>query len=218
MCGFRFSITTFLVVITLLSIGLWAFVSQTDKAANLTYSLFLGLVCLATCGIWLTIDSPRRFWLGFAIFGWIYWVVGFDANLSSPAYQRGLIYYSSNVQQASARLITSDLLDYAETHLTASRRVGVKVMGQWRGGGFYPATITQVNGDQYTIAWDDGSAPQVTPASQLQPLKTHSRVAGHSVLGALIALLGGACVAWLFDPERNKKNTPGVPTSSPPAK
>jgi hypothetical protein len=89
--------------------------------------------------------------------------------------------------------------------------VGDKVLAVWRGGGSYPGTIRQIDGNQYLIAWDDGSAPQLTPLSSIQPLQLHSRVAGHSVLGALAALIGGMLVAALFEPKREE---PGRPTSA----
>lgn len=204
---FRFSITSFLIVVTLLAFGMSAYVSQTEWMGNLTYTLFLGLACLATAGAVLVRGSQQRFWLGFALFGWCYWFVGFDASLSTggrnyqPAFYWG---YSVASQSTGPRLFTSDLLDYAETHLVARRKVGDKVMAIWRGGGYYPGTITQVTGGQYMVAWDDGSAPQLTPAASIQPYKLHSRVAGHSMLGALAALLGGLIVAAIFEPKKEE--------------
>ena len=207
---FRFSITSFLVVITLVAFGLSAYVAQTEWMGNLTYTLFLSLLCLAAAGAVLVRGSQQRFWLGFAIFGWCYWFIGFDVSVNNNrGYQQfGLWGYSSMPQPAGARLFTSDLLDYSETHLVARRNVGDKVMAVWRGGGYYPGTIRQIDGNQYLIAWDDGSAPHLPPPSSIQPLKLHSRVAGHSVLGSLIALVGGMVVSAWFEPKKEEPTKP----------
>lgn len=205
---FTFSITSFLIVVTLLALGFSAYVSQSEWTADLTYTLFLGLLCLATCGAWLVRGSQQRFWLGYAIFGWCYWFVGFDVALTSNRNYQGFGNWGSQSSQSTGpRLFSSDLLDYAETHLTASRKVGAKVMAQWRGGSYYPGTITQISGEQYLVAWDDGSGPQLTSAAQIQALKTHSRVAGHAILGSLAALVGGMLVAGMFEPKVEK---PGI--------
>jgi hypothetical protein len=207
---FRFSITSFLVVTTLLAFGLSAYVAQTEWMGNLTYTLFLSLLCLAAAGAMFVRGSQQRFWIGFAVFGWCYWFVGFDASVTSNrAYQQfGMWGYSTMPQPSGPRLITSDILDYTETHLVARRNVGDKVMAVWRGGGFYPGTIRLISGNQYLIAWDDGSAPQMTPPSSIQPLKLHSRVAGHSVLGGLAALIGGMVVAAWFEPKKEEASKP----------
>ena len=200
---FRFSITSFLIVVTLLAFGMSAYVSQKEWLGNLTYTLFLGLACLAVAGAILLRGSQQRFWLGFAIFGWCYWFVGFDTSLTNnrnyPMY--GLWGYSAMPQPTGPRLFTSDLLDYSEMHLVARREVGDKVMAVWRGGSYFPGTIREVADGQYLIAWDDGSPPQMTPPAQIQPFKLHSRVAGHSMLGAIAALIGGLVVAGFFEPK-----------------
>lgn len=185
---------------TLLSIGLWAYVNQSDWAANITYTLFFACLCLATGAAAILRDDRRPFWLGVAIFGWAYWLIGFDVSLSTSRAQPVGFWAYSNIQPSTGpRLFTSDLLDLAEQHLTASRQVGAVVMAQWRNGGLYRGTITAVTDDnQFVVQWDDGSAPQTTPGSQVFPLKTHSRVAGHSVLGGLFALAGGITLACLF--------------------
>jgi hypothetical protein len=210
MSGFRFSITSGLVAMTLLCVGLWAYVNQSDWAADITYSVFFFLICLAG-GAALTLrDDRRTFWLGFAIFGWAYWLVGFDVTMSSNRYQQTLWLYSgSQPQTLGPRLFTSDLLDFAEVHLTASRKIGAAVMAQWRGGGLYRGIITEISpdGEQYLVKWDDGSTPQFTPSSQIFPVKTHSRVAGHSVLGSLFALIGGIAVVCLFGAKEEKRPT-----------
>lgn len=210
MSRFRFSIRAFLVVVTLLGCGLAAMVSQSPLATSLAYTVFLVLLCVALAGAILA-TSNRAFWLGFAIFGWTYWFVEFDASQSDrqPAgipvtfLSRTLTRSPVNLQQplqssAPAGLLTRELMELLESRMTGSRSVGSKVIAQWRGGTYYSGTITDAKEGQYLIVWDDGSAPQWTPPSQILPNSPNLRLAAHATLGGLFALAGGVLVALLF--------------------
>ena len=208
MSRFRFSIATFLTVVTLLAIGLAAMASQSRLATSAAYTAYLVLLGIASAGALLAAGTRRAFWVGFAIFGWTYWFVEFDTSgsRSTPAPQTlsvtlfGLSGRSSAPQRSSpaAGLITSDLLDWLESVMTANLSVGSKVMGQWRGGAYYSGTITQASGGQYLIVWDDGSPQQWTPPSQIMPNSPNLRLAAHATLGGLFALFGGALIAVMF--------------------
>lgn len=200
---FHFSIASFFVAFTLLAFGLGAYGSQSEWLANCAYMVFVGLVCLATAGAIITRAGQQRFWIGFAVFGWAYWFLGFDLTLNTnrQGYQQYWGYSSYSTPATQPRLFTSDLLDFGESLLVPRRQVGDKVVAQWRGGGYYPGTITAVQADgQYLVAWDDGSAPSPAPVSGIQGYFAHSRLAGHAVLGSVAALFGGLLAAWLFEP------------------
>jgi hypothetical protein len=205
MSRFRFSLSSFLIVVTLFGCGLAAMVSQSRLATSVAFTAFLVLLCVALAGAIL--GGPNRaFWLGLAIFGWTYWFVEFDAGGSSvrpaPTNFRILISQAMASQPsappASAGLLTSELMDLLEARITPNRSVGSKVIAQWRGGTYYSGTITEEKDGQYLIVWDDGSAPQWTPPSQIQPSSPNLRIAAHATLGGLFALLGGVLVALLF--------------------
>jgi len=203
MSRFRFSIAGFFLVVTLVAFGLAASVSQSEMAGSAAFTVFLGLLCLATAGAILRPLPARAFWVGFALFGWTYWMCEFETEL--PPAQRGFVggsffYGSSSSNSASNRpsLVTRHLIQLMADSLTPSRSVGSKVMGQWRGGSYYSGTISQANGDQYLIIWDDGSTPQWTPTTQIMPNSPSVLVAGHSLCGGLFALIGGALAAILF--------------------
>ena len=205
MSRFRFSIRAFLVVVTLFGCGLAAMVSQSPLATSLAYTVFLVLLCLALAGAILA-TSNRAFWLGFAIFGWTYWFVEFDASggdrrpapTSIRILTSGTLASQPSTPSASAGLLTGELMDLVESRMTASRSVGSKVIAQWRGGTYYSGTITDAKDGQYLIVWDDGSAPQWTPPSQILPNSPNLRLAAHATLGSLFALVGGVLVALLF--------------------
>jgi hypothetical protein len=200
---FRFSIRSFLIVVTLLAGGLAAIVSQSRLATSLAYTAFLVLLCVSLAGAILA-GNNRAFWLGLATFGWMYWFVEFDASGGKPRPAASIAFLSSLVASqpspppAPAGLLTSELMELLEARMTPSREVGSKVIAQWRGGTYYSGTISDAKDGQYLIVWDDGSAPQWTPPSQIQPNSPNLRIAAHATLGGLFALVGGVLVGLLF--------------------
>jgi hypothetical protein len=215
MSRFRFTIAGFFLVLTLVAFGLAAAVSQSELAGSAAYTLFVGLVCLATAGAILRPLPQRAFWLGFAIFGWTYWMLEYETELPpSRSVSPTRLWIlgsgaSSNPMEDRPGLVTRHLLQIMATGLTPHREVGAKVMGQWRGGSYYSGTITQANGDQYLIVWDDGSAPQWTPTTQILPNSPAILIAGHAVCGGLFALFGATLAAVLFgaDPSDQARST-----------
>jgi hypothetical protein len=214
MSRFRFSLTTFLAVVTLLAIGLAAMTSQSPVATSVAYTVFLVLLCLASAGAFVAAAEKRPFWLGFAIFGWTYWFVEFDASGGQSAPQSqvvaGISFLSRRTVTTSrvppVSLVTEGLMNWLESRVTAHLSVDSKVSAQWRGGAYYSGTITQASGGQYSIVWDDGSPQQWMPASQILPNSPNLRVAAHATLGGLFALFGGVLVTIVFGrPKENGK-------------
>lgn len=218
MFRFRFSLLHFLLVITLLAVGLGAFASGSRLAASGAYTLFLGLICLGFAGAVLVHGEARPFWIGFAIFGWAYFFFAFESN-SSPMPQRswgstwlsGISYsYYGSESPGASHLITTEIIDFLEDHLTGSRQVGSKVMAQWTSGSYYAGTIQSYDGALYTVAWDDGSTPIAVAPSDIKGYTPYARLCGHSLFGSLAGLLGGILAALLFGNMREKA---GKPTS-----
>jgi hypothetical protein len=220
MLRFRFTIAGFFLVLTLVALGLAATVSQSELAGHLAYTVFLALLCLAMAGAILRTLPARAFWLGFALFGGVYWLVEFESEQAMP--QRllpgGVLLSSASSSSANRpRLISHHLIRAISTSLSPNRSVGSKVIAQWRGGSYYSGTITLARGDQYLIVWDDGSAAQWTPATQIMANSQSVLTGGHSLCGGLFALLGGVLAAILFagpPPTAGRKDDPQPPTAT----
>jgi hypothetical protein len=198
---FRFSIAGFFLVLTLVAFGLAATVSQSELAGSAAYTAFVLLVCLSVVGAVLRPLPPRAFWLGFALFGWTYWLVEFETEPPPPQQMMLTRIFNGSIANPSVsgpKLVTRHLLGAMVNNLTPSRAVGTKVIAQWRGGSYYSGTITEADGDQYLIVWDDGSAPQWTPTTQILPNSPSVLVAGHSLCGGLFGLLGAILTAVFF--------------------
>ena len=48
--------------------------------------------------------------------------------------------------------------------------IGARVLACWAGAAMYPGTVTEREGNRYTVKWDDGSAPQAVPREKIAPL------------------------------------------------
>ncbi|MCE9525640.1 MAG: hypothetical protein K8R36_06260, partial [Planctomycetales bacterium] len=192
--------------------GLGALASGSRLASSGVYTLYLGMICLALAGAIIVRGESRPFWIGFAIFGWAYFLLAFETGSSSTP-QRGWasvwlsgISYSNYNSDTSggSHLITTEIIDFLEDHLTGSRSVGSKVMAQWTSGGYYSGTIQSYDGALYTIAWDDGSTPMAVAPAGIKGYTPYARLSGHSLFGALAGLLGGILAAGLFGPRPEK--------------
>jgi len=212
MFRFRFSLLHFLIVITLLAVGLGALASGSRLASSGVYTLFLGMICLALAGAIIVRGDARPFWIGFAVFGWAYSLFAFESG-SPSAPQRAwasvwlsrISYSNYNSDNSSdSHLITTEIIDFLEDHLTGSRSVGSKVMAQWTSGGYYSGTIQSYDGALYTIAWDDGSTPMAVAPAGIKGYTPYARLSGHSLFGALAGLLGGILAAGFFGTRQEK--------------
>jgi len=218
---FRFSLGSFLAVVTLLALGLATMSSQSRLAASAALTAYVIMLCVSLAGAILPQAANRPFWIGFAIFGWTYWFIEFDTGAAStqPIRVPTTSFISGVVVQQpphpNVGLLTQDLIDFLETSVTPGRKVGSKVMGQWRGGSYYSGTISQVQDGQYLIVWDDGSAPQWTPPSGILPHSPSLRVAAHATIGGLFALFGGVIVALIFGGKAAPKERASEKTADP---
>ena len=202
---FRFSIGSFLVVVSALGLGLGAIVSQSEAATALAFTAFMSMLGLAAA-IALSPRAERRaFCTGFAIFGLIYWLVEFQAPDGSPVattITSGLVTWQDlrSGPPKGPTLATRNLLNLIERSLTPNYRVGSRVMAAWNNNGrYYPATIVQEGEGQFQVQWVDGGTFQWTPTNLIAPEIPTPLVASHALMGGLFALLGGVLTLLLWD-------------------
>jgi hypothetical protein len=199
----RFSLTTALVGITLLGLAFGALESESQMVGSVVYTANLGLLCLAAVGAAAARGGGRVFWLGFAVFGWVYSAAAFGwlsagRQFNPYPYMWVGVYQTRN---EGPDLATTNLLDLYG-RLRTPKGVGSRVTAQWSGGGFWPATIDQVDGSRYRVVWDDSSPPEWVGASQIQPQARDLTRVGHSIFSLLIGLAGGVACWYLFADRR----------------
>jgi hypothetical protein len=163
----NFSLRTLLLVMVVLAVGVSAYVFQLQWATSLLYTFCMTVLLLAAVAAVFARGEQRLFWAGFAVLGWGYWALAFDAapqaapgaqyrqfksyevSYASPS----STYYSSSGPQRSLRLVTSDVLDLLEQYVTPSKRIGARVMAQW-GSSYWTATIVDANDANYLANLD----------------------------------------------------------------
>jgi hypothetical protein len=214
MARFRFSVRQLFVAILVL--GLSLAVLQWDSAilASGAFTAFLSLLALGLTGAFCRRGAARAFWIGFTIFGWIYAEAAFPAagGSSSPSMLLlGFVSRPPPPQPAAPVLLTELLFDFASVN--SPLRVGAKVRAQWRSGGYYEATISQIKGAEYLATWTDGSQPSWVRRNQIEVTSTAGRQAAHCVMAIFVALFGAGLAQVFFARENREGESP--PPSSP---
>jgi hypothetical protein len=217
---FHFSIRSFLAVITLLALGLGAMASQSELAASCALTVFLSLVGLATAVAFVRRAPNRAFWIGFAVFGWMYWWVEFTlpGSAATPAWTTGSLGTSSQLgSPPGPGLITGRFIRFVEANVTPNRQPGSPVMARWTNNGrYYPATIVQESHGQIQVKWVDGGTFQWTPANLITANAPQLVVAGHALMGSLFGLVGGILATVVAGWRKSSRHTPCAVTSTIP--
>ena len=220
MSRFRFSIGSFLGVVTLLALGLAALVSQSTLGASIAYTVFLSLLGLATTLAIVPGSRHRVFCTGFAVFGWFYWFTEFELPTDSVPQQLwttgssvGMPRPESFDDRPGPGLITRELITFVETNLSGNRQVGAQVMAEWTPGSYFPGTIVAAKGGQYQVQWVDGTQ-QWTPPHLIWSDPAGTKLACHSLIGGLFALLGPCSRRSL--PVHQRRPSPQQPSREDP--
>lgn len=201
MRSWTFSLTSLLAIVTLLSIDLGAAASDSHFMASLAYTLFLGLLCFSVAAAFVAGADARAFWLGFAVFGLVYWLGCFQSTPSPQAtsFAGGLTRWnasSTGSQGATSNyFITDVLIDLTEEYIAPRYAVGSHVYARWQGSGYYWGTVLETDTGRYLIQWDDGSTPTWQTNADMTGASTSRRIALHTGVATLWAIFGGAIVA-----------------------
>jgi hypothetical protein len=71
------SVQALMVCILVLALAIAALRSASSSWVSAMFSMTLGLLLTAVLGVVYRHGSRRAFWLGFALFGWVYWLMSF---------------------------------------------------------------------------------------------------------------------------------------------
>jgi hypothetical protein len=210
MARFRFSMRNLLVAVLVLGLSLAVLQWDSPILASAAFTVLLASLALGLTGAFCRHGAARAFWIGFTIFGWFYAAAAFPVagGPSTSPWLLGFISrpYPPSQQAGSPVLLTELLFDFAaaNSHL----RVGAKVMAQWRGGGYYEATISEIKSGQYLATWSDGSQPSWVQRNQIEITSASGRQAAHSVMAIFVALLGAAFAEAFFARRAPEEESP----------
>jgi hypothetical protein len=192
MSGFRFSLLSFIAVITLLAAGLGAMASQSRLATSTAYTLFVIAVGWTAVAALIPGLPNRAFCAGFAVFGLMYWYLEIrPLDTSATQWPSGYVAGTTGSVATEPQLVTRDLVHWLALNVSQRFAVGMHVQARWNDNGrYYPARVTQIQGTQYEIQWDSGGTLQWTPLAGLVADDPSILVAGHALVGSLFAIFG----------------------------
>jgi hypothetical protein len=160
----RVSIAQLLWVVLFSGVALAALRSASDLWAALLFTLTATSLLVAVLGAVYRPRGRRAFWLGFALFGWAYLLLGL-------------------VPEARSQLATTRLLD--DVYARVLGRDGLTITLAPRPGGNQVASL---DGSTPVMAWEIASNSFVISSG---PRAESFRRIGNSLFSLLFALLGG---------------------------
>jgi hypothetical protein len=200
----RFSMRTFLVVLTIMVFVIAATAANHRLAGNAVYTLNWVLLGLSLAGAFLASGMQRRFWIGFAIFAWMHWNFG-ALPPQNPIVRGANSWNDPSLGMAGEwnrplRLLTSDVVLFLEGFVGKKLSIGDEVQAQYNLGSYYPGVVDEIRDDEYLIRWTDGSSSpaQWTSLAQIQYATSSFRDAAFTALGSLWGLIGGMLAVAFF--------------------
>jgi hypothetical protein len=175
---FRFSIGSMMALIVVLGVAFAALHFPTPLWANIWFSSALAAVTFAIPAAVYNRGEQRAFWVGFATFGWVYFIAAMG-----PWFH----------EQTGFQLVTTTILDLMAPYLVQKDYLLHTYIGQ-----FNPPSAPTTPTPWQLWNLPDFSIGRVwrTGYVTLQSPSLYFRV-GHGVFCVIVALLGGEAVRFL---------------------
>jgi hypothetical protein len=195
----RFTIASLLVVILVLGVGFAALRESSDLWESGLFTLTLGILLISILAAIHRTEKRRAFWLGFAVFGWIYLALTFMPSIES-------------------RLITTKVLAYLDSKVPDRSIVHIKRV--WDSWSSKPDQNNQSIG--FVPQGNSGTSRTVPVAGKLSFMGSFTGAAsgstmtfiriGHSFLTLIAAMMGGLLSQHLDAKERERSRESVSPT------
>ena len=190
--GFRFHLGTLVILVLLLGVAFAALRESSEIWDSSIFSITLGILLISLLLAIHRTDQKRAFWIGFAVFGWIYLGLSLRPSTESRLITtKGLAYLDSKVVRPISRSeALYDLLVENDSQPNA-------------------LVINKGNGDWIADVTAAGSNPtrftNILAGRSLTGFGTTENFVriGHSLLAIVAALLGGQLSRYL-----SAKNAP----------
>lgn len=196
MSKLRFNIRNLLTIIFILGVGFAALRESNDVWESGVLTLTIGALLISTLLAVHRTVSRRAFWIGFALFGWVY---------------LGL----SSVPSIESKLITTKALHYLDSKVPGRSMVLYHVINSgtgsgsgnnrvtWAVGGIRTATA----GQRQVMLWDAATGK---PLSGWSGTTENFISIGHSLFALLAAWFGGQLSRRLYQSQRSSEPTSAV--------
>ena len=197
------SLSRLLLAVTLVAAAIAVYQWNQPLVASLTTTASMAVLALSLVGCLVSSREHRVFWIGFAVFGWLFvWSHAQRpaANPPGTAFGQG-VYQLVLLQQpgltSQPQTQPSLLTDFLFDLINRPGR-GDDVHAQWSNGTYYAGKISRVDGRRYLVAWDDGSPDAWRNRSQILLQRQDGRSAALSMLSMLVALIGAVLSQAVF--------------------
>jgi hypothetical protein len=179
---FRYSVGSFMLIIVLLAAAFAALRTPTPLWANVWFSIDVAALVLAIAAAFYRRGTERAFWVGFASFGWVYFVMAL-----APWFQTEMGF----------QLLSTTILDVMAPYIVQKDYLVRTYVGAFNPPS-PPAEMT---------AWQAWNFPEFPPANPWRMVGyvrllcpgLYLRI-GHLVFCILVAILGGEAVRYLAAP------------------
>ena len=195
----RFNIASMLVIILVLAIGFAALRESNDLWDSGVFTLTIGVLLISILLAVHRTESRRAFWIGFALFGWVYLGLALIPSIESRLMTtKALAYLDSKVPGRSAVI-------YATINSGVNAGTGINQI----------STVTfAVSGSQATSAGQGQMNPWELATRKLLvgfsgASENFIRI-GHSLFALLAAWLGGLLSRRLYRSKRSSEPTSAV--------
>jgi hypothetical protein len=205
----RFSIASILAVIAIFAVALAALRNPSYLWASVTFSLALGALVVAIVNVSYGRAHSRAYWLGFSLFGGIYFAICSLPGLHDSVCPRlatevvlDLLYpYVSPAAPTSTSGVTTVTTTFATTNSGAAPPTPISSTAAWT---FPVVTFAQQPPPQSIQRWTAWNQPDRTVGVGYQ-IGTVSlcsseafRRIGHSMFTLLVAVLGGTFARYRY--------------------
>jgi hypothetical protein len=174
----RFSIAAIMGFVFVFGVGLAAFRYPNKLWASFFYSLTIGAMVIGSLGAWFHRGLPQKFWMGYALCGWLYLLMNFG-----PWFQ----------SEVSPHLFTTALLDLIYPRVAAPEQTAMLEEDVWiigLAGGFGGPSVPADAWEHWTKI--DGAADGFAIANNFAVNRSWPfQLIGHSILALLFAYIGG---------------------------
>jgi hypothetical protein len=194
----QFSLWWLLGLTALVAVGCTALMNASAAWAMSLHSALLALLLVAVLRAIYRHGAVRAFWIGFALFGWVYLILVYWVHYNSQ-------FTDGFNDPRGSELATTWLLQWGyDTLLPLVRQppAATALLGPSFGGGFggglaagSGGALPQASGGTIAGAFGGGAAP----VPYYPDLQTFIRV-GQPLCALVLAILGGWTARWLYRP------------------
>jgi hypothetical protein len=196
MRSFRFHLGTLVIVILVLGVGIAALRESSDLWESGIFTLTIGVLLTSILRAVHSSESRRAFWIGFALFGWVYLALTFMPSIESRLITtKELAYLDSKVPGRSMGMFDVQISHPGSGSL--SKKVQIVA---FTANGNQLAT----SGEGQVMLWDAVTGKLLTGWSGTT--ENFIRI-GHSLFALLAAWLGGQLSRHLYRSSRSAEPT-----------